>query len=141
MVLEPPPTHKRFETRGKALKYAQNHTKREGYALTSLGFKALKKDPQNITKVRLCCDRGCKSEGSKAKKRETVSKLTGCQMKCNIVFYTSMNAWKIITQPDHEEHNHPLSDTPSAHSIHRQKELNQGLLTRIVVESKAGIQA
>ncbi|KAL2885279.1 mutator-like element transposase [Ceratocystis lukuohia] len=108
-----------YESREALFAAANAWAKPRGYAFTT---GKSKKTNNGRTKVVVACDRTqAPPNPSTVRRRRTSSRGTGCKFSVLAKESADKNTWALVHRPDQEyaQHNHPPSDDPSAHPIHR----------------------
>ena len=108
-----------------------------GYAFTT-GKST--KEKSGKWKVIYACDRSCKPpDASKERQRKTTTRGTGCQFSVLAKQSLDTGIWSVRYRPDKcfSQHNHPPSQHPSAHPLHRQ--LSEDDLAKLSSLTDAGI--
>jgi len=108
-----------YESREALFAAVNAWAKPRGYAF--LSGKSTK-TPSGRVKVTVACDRNKQPPNTSVKrKRRTSSRATGC--KFSLLAKESLNkkTWVLAHRPGQEyaQHNHPPSEHPSGHPIHR----------------------
>ncbi|KAL2886176.1 mutator-like element transposase [Ceratocystis lukuohia] len=108
-----------YESREALFAAANAWAKPRGYAFTT---GKPKKTKNGRTKVVVACDRSRKPPNPLAiRKRRTSSRVTSCKFSVLAKESPDDGGWTLTYRPGSEfaQHNHPPSDDPSAHPIHR----------------------
>ena len=108
-----------FQSKEEAIAYAQNHGRKNGYALT------IKQSIPQLQQIYYCCDRGSyQPRRSKPlmpipdhlRKRMRSLRQTGCEYTVFIRYSKKQNTW-IVSES--KNHNHAATEDPDEHPVHR----------------------
>jgi hypothetical protein len=108
-----------YESRAALFTAANAWAKPRGYAFTT-GKST--KTPSGRTKVTVSCDRTRQPPNPLTdRKRRTSSRVTGCKFSVLAKESSDKNTWVLVHRPGKEyaQHNHPPSEDPSGHPVHR----------------------
>jgi hypothetical protein len=127
-----------YESREALFTTVNTWAKHRGYAFTS--GKSYK-TPNGRTKVVVACDRNKPPQNPLAlRKRKTSSRATGYKFSVLAKESRDKNSWVLAYRPGKEyaQHNHPPSEDPSTHPVHRllQKE-EKSTISNLVIAGVA----
>lgn len=108
-----------YESREALFAAANAWAKPRGYALTT---GKSRKTPNGRTKVVVACDRTRQPPNPLARRRRrTSSRTTGCKFSVLAKESPDRTTWTLVHRPckEYAQHNHPPSEDPSGHPIHR----------------------
>jgi hypothetical protein len=116
----PPPPELTYATQDQLFEAAQSWAREHGYAI--IITHSTKTGPE--LRYAYQCDRSgtCHSAG-KPEGQLTKTKKTNCPFKFTGNYYKREKQWRIVIKNAH--HNHPPSENPSTHAVHRRMNVEQ----------------
>ena len=130
MKLLPPPIDGIYISFDKLLEYLNDHSAKQGYAITIKWSKKNKK--QELRKVWLQCDKGREYKGRGKDIYQTSSRRNKCPWKVAATQDTELETWTF--QIDNPEYNHPPTFS-GAHPTHQKKAMTENAKMTIVSQT------
>lgn len=131
MDLLPPPSDGVYLSFNQLLEYLNEHSAKQGYAVTIKRSKKNKK--QELHKVWLQCEKGREYKGRGKGICQTSSRRDECPWKAVATRDSKLETWTF--QIDNPEHNHPPT-LPGANPTHQKKAMTDNVKMSIVSQTQ-----